>query len=119
MIALAANEYVTDRSEPAFAATGGWYPSIPYVIRNGDDISAPVDSLVSDPGPVRRRPRTASSAAADTGQQRAYDQMAFVHLLLLQRRPDATGRRLSSMRCSTQAAAAARVKVERDTTRPA
>ena len=76
VIALADNEYVTDKSEPSFASTGGWYPSIPYVIRNGDDISASVDSLVLTLGQFDAGP-TGIVAASDTGQQRVYEQMAF------------------------------------------
>ncbi len=69
------NEYVTDRSEPAFYADE-FYPAAPFTIRSSDTISGAADTLVMNLGQFQSGPDVAA-AAAGRGVVRLYDQMSF------------------------------------------
>ena len=72
VIALAENEYVTDKSEPAFTSDT-FFPALPFTIRNGAGIS---DTVVMSLGQFRND-ASVQGAAIDTGVNRIFDQMSF------------------------------------------
>ena len=75
VIALAENEYVTDKSEPAFSSDV-FYPALPFVIRGGADVPGAPDTLVMSLGQYQSD-TAALGIAADTGVNRIFDQMSF------------------------------------------
>jgi hypothetical protein len=66
VVAQPFNEYVTPGPEPAFGAPG-WYPPVPFSVRNGDTSLAAADSLVALMGQFD----------TNTGTERLYDHLSF------------------------------------------
>lgn len=75
VIAVPQNEYVSDLSEPAFAAAD-FYPAAPFAIRSSEAISGAADTLVMSLGQFQSS-SDPIAAAAGLGTLRVYDQMSF------------------------------------------
>lgn len=88
VVAAATNEYVADKSEPAFSSDS-FYPPLPYTIRSGLNIPGVADTVVMSLGQYQSNPTSQNeaqneaqsgaqdAAAGNTGVDRIYDQMAF------------------------------------------
>jgi hypothetical protein len=77
VIALAENEYVTDKSEPGFTDEG-FYPAAPMTVRSSANISGTEDTLVLSLGQFRSDAVPgAAGLHQDTGVVRVFDQMSF------------------------------------------
>jgi hypothetical protein len=60
------NEYITPTGEPDFEATG-WYPPVPFGVRNHDTVSGSADTLVTLMGQFN----------SETGTERLYEGLSF------------------------------------------
>ena len=76
VIALADNEYITDKSEPTFSSPT-FYPAIPFTIRTSVGLPGAADTVVMNLGQFKSNTNVTGAAIGSTGVNRIYDQMAF------------------------------------------
>ena len=78
VVALADNEYITDKTEPTFASTS-FYPALPFTARSSATAPGAPDTVVMSLGQYSSTGSTvnASGKLVDTGVNRIYDQMSF------------------------------------------
>jgi len=76
VIALAENEYVTDKTEPSFGSAT-FYPAVPFTIRNHADLPGAADTVVMSLGQFKSNTDVTGAAVGSTGVNRIYDQMSF------------------------------------------
>ncbi|MGH9818463.1 MAG: hypothetical protein ACRD6I_20570, partial [Candidatus Acidiferrales bacterium] len=77
VIALAENEYVTDKSEPAFSAES-FYPAAPFTVRSSASVQGAADTLVLSLGQYQSNASAlAAGVTQDAGVVRVFDQMSF------------------------------------------
>ena len=76
VIALAENEYVTDKSEPSFSSPT-FYPAIPFTIRNSVGLPGAADTVVMNLGQFKSNTDVTGAAVGSAGVNRLYDQMSF------------------------------------------
>lgn len=76
VIALAENEYVTDKTEPSFGSAT-FYPAVPFTIRNHADLPGAADTVVMSLGQFKSNTDVTGAAVSNTGVNRIYDQMSF------------------------------------------
>jgi hypothetical protein len=74
VIALADNEYVTDKREPIFHSDV-FYPAQPFVVRSG--VPDAPDTLVMTLGQFKSATGVAAAGSGSGGTTRIYDQMSF------------------------------------------
>jgi hypothetical protein len=66
IIVQALNEYISPTVEPAFTVPG-WYPAVPFLVRNRDTVPLAADTAVALMGQFN----------SQAGTERLYDQLAF------------------------------------------